>query len=223
MRNYLKNLNKHACGIKMNFVFVCVCMFLLKLTITHKPKYTCVTPTPTHTHTQIYIMHKHTDSFIMHFTQNKPHIHPKQCNLDFSANNHHSVVMHNLTLEIDQLCDQSIHCIHNRWFWISLQIPYCLGKTTKPTVTFYYLLYWDIFNITSTETIKTIRYRVPRTATSTFTQLLSSELLQRYFTSTETVRTTRAGEPMTATSTFTQLWASSLLRCYLMFRDHKDY
>ena len=60
MRNYLKNLNKPACGIKMSFVFVCVrfvvVVFLshflcaLKLTITHKPKYTC-NPPPQHTHT----------------------------------------------------------------------------------------------------------------------------------------------------------------------------
>ena len=28
MRNYLKNLNKHACGIKMSFVFVCAFLFL---------------------------------------------------------------------------------------------------------------------------------------------------------------------------------------------------
>ena len=52
-----------------------------------------------------------------------------------------------------------------------------------------------------------------RTATSTFTQLLSSEvrvLVQCCFTSTKktTVRLIRDGEPRTATSTFTQLLSS---------------
>ena len=50
-----------------------------------------------------------------------------------------------------------------------------------------------------TETIRTIRDGKPRTATSTFTQLL----VQCCFTSTETVKTIRDGEPRTATSTFT--------------------
>ena len=62
----------------------------------------------------------------------------------------------------------------------------------------------------------------PRTATSTFTQLLSSECQQNNaalyifflprvqccFTSTETIRLIRDGEPSTATSTFTQLLIS---------------
>ena len=46
-------------------------------------------------------------------------------------------------------------------------------------------------------------------ATSTFTQLLSSESgVQCCFKSTETTRTVRDGEPRTATSTFTQLQSS---------------
>ena len=48
----------------------------------------------------------------------------------------------------------------------------------------------------------------PRTATSTFTQLLSS-FVQCCFTSAETIRTVRDGEPRTATSTFTQLLGSA--------------
>ena len=54
--------------------------------------------------------------------------------------------------------------------------------------------------LTSTETVRTIRDGEPRAATSTLTQLLSSEvrlLLQCRFTSTD-----RDGEPRTATSTF---------------------
>ena len=65
----------------------------------------------------------------------------------------------------------------------------------------------------SAETIRIIRDGEPRTATSTFTQLLNSELqpvqVQCCFTSTETVRTIRDGEPRTATSTFTQLLSSN--------------
>ena len=54
----------------------------------------------------------------------------------------------------------------------------------------------------------TIRDWEPRTATSTFTQFLSSD--RRYFilccfSSTKTIRLIRDGEPRTATSTFTQL------------------
>ena len=51
----------------------------------------------------------------------------------------------------------------------------------------------------------------PRTATSTFTHLLSSEsceFVQCCLTSTETIRTVRDGKPRTATSTFTQLLSS---------------
>ena len=60
---------------------------------------------------------------------------------------------------------------------------------------------------TSTETVQTVRDGEPRTATSTFTHLLSSatQRVQCCLTSTETVRTIRGGEPRTATSTFTQL------------------
>ena len=68
---------------------------------------------------------------------------------------------------------------------------------------------------TSTETVQTVRDGEPRTATSTFTQLLSSatQRIQCSFTSTETVRTIRGGEPRTTTSTFRtapELWEFSI-------------
>ena len=82
---------------------------------------------------------------------------------------------------------------------------------------------------TSTETIRTIRDGESRTATPTFTQLLSSysfgSLGQCCFTSTETIlRTIRDGEPRTATSTFTQLLSSEGLgsRSVLLYA-HRDY
>ena len=53
----------------------------------------------------------------------------------------------------------------------------------------------------------------PRTATSTFTQLLRF-VLPCCFTSTETVRTIRDGEPRTATSTFPQLLRFVLPCCF---------
>ena len=62
----------------------------------------------------------------------------------------------------------------------------------------------------SAETVGTVRDGEPRTATSTFTLLLSSEILQCCFTSTEAVWTIRDGEPRTATSTFTQLLSSEI-------------
>ena len=68
---------------------------------------------------------------------------------------------------------------------------------------------------TSTETIRTIRDGEPRTATSTFTQLLSSVpwvQVQCCFMFTETIRTIRDAEPTTATSTFTQLLSSEHAR-----------
>ena len=54
---------------------------------------------------------------------------------------------------------------------------------------------------TSTETVRTVTDGEPRSATSSLTQLLSSEvfvllLLQCCFTSTETVRTVREGMPV---------------------------
>ena len=62
--------------------------------------------------------------------------------------------------------------------------------------------------------LRTIRDGEPRTATSTFTQLLSSDILdQCCFTATETIRTVRDGEPRTATSTFTQLLGSDVIVC----------
>ena len=72
---------------------------------------------------------------------------------------------------------------------------------------------------TSIETVRTIRDREPRMATSTFTQLLSSVVrVQCCFTSTETVRTVsvRDREPRTATTTFTQL-LSSVVRVQCCF------
>ena len=60
-------------------------------------------------------------------------------------------------------------------------------------------------------TTETIRSNSPRTATSTFTQLLSSVLsvqVQCCFTSTEAIRINKDGEPRTFTSTFTQLQVS---------------
>ena len=66
----------------------------------------------------------------------------------------------------------------------------------------------------SREITRTIRDAEPRTATSTFTQLLGSECVcvqvQCCFTSTETTRTIRDREPRTATLTFTQLLSSEL-------------
>ena len=72
---------------------------------------------------------------------------------------------------------------------------------------------------TYTETIRTIRDMEPRTATSTFTQLLSSVFgkvqVQCFCTSTETIllMTIRDREPRMATSTFTQLLSSGI--CYV--------
>ena len=64
-----------------------------------------------------------------------------------------------------------------------------------------------------------IRDEEPRTATSTFTRLLSAELLKVLqvpccFTSTETIKTIRDGKLRTVTSTFTQLLRSELLTSY---------
>ena len=84
---------------------------------------------------------------------------------------------------------------------------------------------------TSTETVRTvIRDGCPRTATSTFTQLLSSvrvlcpELCSSsmlLFTATKTVWTIiRDGCPRTATSTFTQLLSSVRVQC--CFYGHRD-
>ena len=72
--------------------------------------------------------------------------------------------------------------------------------------------------LTLTETIRTIGGwgggGEPRTSTSNFTQLLSSDsftFVQCCFTSTETIRTIRDGEPRTASSTFTQLQTSAAI------------
>ena len=77
---------------------------------------------------------------------------------------------------------------------------------------------------TSTEIIRTIRDGEPRAASSTFTQLLSFELLlvQCCFTSTEAIKTIRDGEPRTATSTFTQLLSSEVVlfvQCCFTFTE----
>ena len=61
-----------------------------------------------------------------------------------------------------------------------------------------------VHEVTSTDTIRTVRDGEPRTAISTFTQLLSSEM-QFKVTSTETILTIRDGERRTAISTFTKL------------------
>ena len=80
-----------------------------------------------------------------------------------------------------------------------------------------------------TETVRTIRDREPRKATSAFTQLLSSEKVQVQccFTSTEIVRTISDGEPRTVTSTFRQLLSSEVTSSLLLYvhrdRDHKGY
>ena len=84
-------------------------------------------------------------------------------------------------------------------------------------------------SLTSTETIRTVRDREFRMASSTFTQLLSSETVQCGFTSTETLRTIRDGEPRTATSTFTIQLLGSELTAKFQFsvtyvqRHRKDY
>ena len=75
------------------------------------------------------------------------------------------------------------------------QLFYCLWRQNK----------WDVqCCFTSTETIRAVRDEEPKTATSTFTQLLSSDKqgfsFQYCFTSTETIRLIRNEEP---TSTFT--------------------
>ena len=59
---------------------------------------------------------------------------------------------------------------------------------------------------TSTKTIKTIRDGEPKTATSTFTQLLNSVFseVRCCFTFTKTIRLFRDGGPRTPTSSFTQ-------------------
>ena len=69
--------------------------------------------------------------------------------------------------------------------------------------------------LTSTETVRTIRDREPRTSTLTFTQLLSSDNNacsgQCCLTSIQTIGTIRDWEPGTAISTFTQLLSSDKL------------
>ena len=63
---------------------------------------------------------------------------------------------------------------------------------------------------TSTETIRTVRDWKPRTATSTFTQLLNSvgKLLLLLQMLLYVHRDHKDGEPMTAISAFTQLLSS---------------
>ena len=70
----------------------------------------------------------------------------------------------------------------------------------KPNVDFAFSMLFYV-------SVRTVRDEEPRATTSTFTQLLNSEV-QCCFTSTETVRTIRDGEPRTATSTFAQLLGS---------------
>ena len=84
--------------------------------------------------------------------------------------------------------------------------------------------------ITSTETIQTTRDGGPRTATSTFTQLLSSDTSSSVLLFVHRdLRTIRDGEPRTATSTFTQLLNSvsytteGLLDLYLRVAVHRRW
>ena len=78
--------------------------------------------------------------------------------------------------------------------------------------------------LTPTKRIRLIRDGEPW-ATSTFTQLLSSDSLfiffsfffQCCFTSTETIRTIKDGETRTATSTFTQLLNSDSIFILFLF------
>ena len=83
----------------------------------------------------------------------------------------------------------------------------------------------------STETIKTIRDGEPRTAVSTFTQLLSSEILTfklngfYFFTSTETIRTIRDGrlDFHTAPELGNTHVQVKLVLFFYVHRDHKNY
>ena len=75
---------------------------------------------------------------------------------------------------------------------------------------------------TSTETVRTIMDGESRTATWTFTQLLSFEAVQCCFLSTEAVGTIRDGEPKTATSTFTQLLNSAFGVTYRHVQSYTD-
>ena len=66
---------------------------------------------------------------------------------------------------------------------------------------------------TSTETIRTVRDGEPRTATSTFTLLLSSVNISSmllYVHRDHIIKTISDGEPGTATLTFTQLLSSGV-------------
>ena len=75
------------------------------------------------------------------------------------------------------------------------------------------------FTSTETLTLRTIKNREPKMATSTFTQLLSYVWMpvQCCFTSTETTGTVRDREPRTATLSFTQLLSSVRMRVQSCF------
>ena len=66
-----------------------------------------------------------------------------------------------------------------------------------------------------------IEDEVPRTSTSTFTQLLSFETFRVCFTSKETIGTIRDGELWTSTSTFTQLVGSASFQDHSALRPQK--
>ena len=94
----------------------------------------------------------------------------------------------------------------------------CPGRLPLPSHSSWTL--WPLVQccFTSTETIRAVRDVKPKTVTSIFTQLQSSEhVFQCCFTSTETTRTIRDRESRTATSTFTQLLSSEhVVQCCFM-------
>ena len=98
--------------------------------------------------------------------------------------------------------------------WIGAEV-----KDVARSAALAWLIQWCF---TSTESTGLIRDGESRTATSTFTQLLSS-VLQCCFTSTETTRLIRDGESRTATSTFTQLLSSGRVRFNAALRLQKPY
>ena len=104
--------------------------------------------------------------------------------------------------------------------WQTCQSWYfCVCKCRPPTppppppthLVLFTWLHYIPSHLTTRETIRTIRDGGPRTATSSFTQLLNT-VLQCFLMSRETIRNIRDGEPRTATSTFTQLLYNAALR-----------
>ena len=95
-----------------------------------------------------------------------------------------------------------------------LQTYCCLRTSTCHLVGSFRKVQVQCCRFTSTETIRTIRDGESRTATSTFTKPLSSDIslsfVQCCFSSTKTIRTIRDGEPRTSTSTFTKPLSSDI-------------